>query len=361
MLRRGSDATARSAAWAVNEGFSAARLGSIGGSGGAGGMAAIEAVSRRAIAWLDAQRLPVSPQNYWLAYGCHDGLRPDLARAVDSMVDGGVRLSQAEADALYERFFARPTSAAPRVPAPPATDALRHQTLRLADLAASATAATGEFSRELASQLPDIGGADATDLQRLVAASLGRAQRSERELAVTIAEVGQLREKLETAEGDASRDALTGLPNRRGIDAHLLAAGGRRSPAVLAMCDLDRFKSYNDRYGHAVGDRVLRTVARSLRESFAGEFVGRWGGEEFLVVAAGDLATGAALIASAKADLAARYVKLREADEPMGRITFSAGVVVLPTDPAAIDDAVNRADALLYQAKRAGRDRVLAA
>lgn len=199
------------------------------------------------------------------------------------------------------------------------------------------------------------------ELRRLLAATLERAQRSERELAATIIEVEQLHERLETAEGDASRDALTGLPNRRGIDAHLLAACGRGGPAVLAICDLDGFKAYNDRYGHAVGDRVLATVARSLSESFGGQFVGRWGGEEFLVVAAGDLAAGAALIATAKADLGSSYCKLRDTDEPMGRITFSAGVVALPADPADLAAALARADALLYQAKREGRDRVLAA
>lgn len=323
-------------------------------------MTAIKAVSERAIAWLDAQRLPASPQNYWLGFGCHDGLHPALAQAIEAMLDGGIRLKQAEADALYERFFGRAATAQPQVGAQHA-DTLRHQTLRLADLAASATVATGEFSRELESQLPDLAGAGAAELQQLVAITIERAQRSERALAATSAEVEQLREKLETAEGDASRDALTGLPNRRGIDAHLAASCGRGAPAVLALCDVDRFKSYNDRYGHAVGDRVLKTVAQSLRESLDGQFVGRWGGEEFLVVATGDLAAGAALIEAAKADLGGRFFKLRDTDEPMGRITFSAGVVALPSDPAELERAVAHADALLYRAKEAGRDLVIAA
>ncbi len=329
------------------------------GAGGVGVMKAIKAVSQNAIAFLDAQSLPASPQNYWLAFACRDGLHAELTRTVDALLDGGVRLKQAEADRLYEEFFGRAATALPAV-AQPNADALRHQTLRLADLAASAQAVTGELSRELASQLPELGSAESGDLQRLVAVAVERAQRSERELAATTAQVEELRQKLEVVQGDAERDALTGLPNRRGIDAHLAAACGADAPAVLAICDIDRFKSYNDRYGHAVGDRVLKTVARTLQESLDGHYVGRWGGEEFVVVTTGDLAQGVALIEQAKATLAGKFFKLRDTDEPMGRITFSAGAVYLPGAPGEVDAALARADALLYAAKAGGRNLVLA-
>ena len=323
-------------------------------------MQAIKAVSEAAIAWLDAQRLPASPQNYWLAFATLDGLHLELAKAVAGLTDGGLRLKQADADSLYERFFGRAATAPPAVQHDARGDALRHQTLRLADLAASATAATGEFSRELENQLPGLAAADPAELQQLAAATLERAQRSERELAATTAEVEQLRQKLEAVQGDAERDALTGLANRRGIDAHL-AKACRKGGAVLALCDLDRFKSYNDGYGHGVGDRVLKTVAVSLRESLDGHFVGRWGGEEFLAVLKGDIAEGVALLERAKAALGERHFKLRETDEPLGRITFSAGVVALPDDAAGLELALAHADALLYRAKGAGRDTVLGA
>lgn len=322
-------------------------------------MQAIKAVSARAIAWLDAQRLPASPQNYWLAFAYLDGLHVELVRTIEAMLDGGVRLKQAEANTLYEEFFGRSASAIPDVGPLPGAEALRHQTLRLADLAASAQAVTGDLGRELANQLPGMMAADPADLRRLVGDAIDRAQRSERELAATTAEVEELRQKLETVQGDAERDALTGLPNRRGIDAHLAAACARGAPQVLAICDIDRFKSYNDRYGHAVGDRVLKTVAHALGEALEGHFVGRWGGEEFLVVATGELADGVALIERAKAGLGDKRFKLRDTDEPMGRITFSAGAVRLPRDAAALESALAQADTLLYQAKDGGRDLVL--
>lgn len=324
-------------------------------------MKAIKGIADQAIAWLDAQRLPASPQNYWLAFACHDGNHGPLAATVAALLDGGVRMKQVEADALYEEFFGRAATAQPVVGPHPGADALRHQTLRLADLAASAQAATGEFTRELAGQLPDMAHADAAGLQRLVAVALERAQRSERELAATTVEVEQLREQLEAVQGDAERDALTGLPNRRGIDAHLAVACATGATATLAICDIDWFKSYNDRYGHAVGDRVLKTVAGALGEALDGHFVGRWGGEEFLIVVTGPIADGVALIERAKAALGGKHFKLRETDEPMGRISFSAGAVPLPGAADDLELALAQADALLYRAKAEGRDRVLAA
>ncbi|MBS0285359.1 MAG: GGDEF domain-containing protein, partial [Proteobacteria bacterium] len=109
-----------------------------------------------------------------------------------------------------------------------------------------------------------------------------------------------------------------------------------------------------------VGDRVLRTVAASLKSSLDDEFVGRWGGEEFLLVLRGDLAAAHLMVDEARLALGDRHFRLRETDEPMGRITFSAGITTLPPDESSIAAAMERADALLYQAKEQGRDRVIA-
>lgn len=309
--------------------------------------------------FLEGQRLPPSPHNYQLAFAFLSGSHGALEKALNTMTDGGVRITQAEADALYATFFAEAAPLPLVLRDHPSADAIRHQALRLAELAASATAVTGEFSRELAVRLPDITTADAASLHDLVVATMERAQRAEDELTAASAEVEQLRQKLEAVQGDAERDALTGLPNRRGIDAHLAAVRNAEEPVVIALCDIDRFKAYNDRYGHAVGDRVLQTVAQSLQESLPEHFVGRWGGEEFMVVAKADVGTGIALLENAKSALGTRHFKLRETDEPIGRIRFSAGVVALPPEPDRLPAALEQADALLYRAKSEGRDRVL--
>jgi diguanylate cyclase len=321
-------------------------------------MQTTKVICKQALAFLEAQRLPPSPTNYQLAFAFAAGAPAELVKTLSAMIDGGVRITQAEADALNDSFFARPAEPVVRPCAESSADSIRHRTLRLADLAASATAATGEFSRELSIRLHGINAVDSESLYDLVVAMIGRSQRAEQELAATSAEVEQLRRELEVAQGDAERDVLTGLPNRRGIDAYLKAARGK-APMAIALCDVDRFKAYNDRYGHAVGDRVLKTVAHMLQESLPGQFGGRWGGEEFLIVARADVATAVALIERAKALLGAKHFKLRETDEPLGRISFSAGVTALPHETDQLEAALHHADALLYQAKCEGRDRVL--
>jgi diguanylate cyclase (GGDEF)-like protein len=145
---------------------------------------------------------------------------------------------------------------------------------------------------------------------------------------------------------DASlRDPLTGLANRRALEA-VLAQLGPGDAVVLV--DLDHFKAVNDTRGHAEGDRQLVAFAMFLRLMVrAGDTVGRWGGEEFLVVLRG---TGD----QTKPFLDRVHAAWRER-EPA--VTFSAGVsLASPTTPA--QQVLDEADAALYRAKRTGRDRI---
>jgi diguanylate cyclase len=319
-----------------------------------------QTISEQALHYLQHQRLPPSPQNYWIAFTCHERSGGELSKALAALTDGGIRLTQAQADALYEQFFGRAVAEPTGAEQDRSSAAVRHHALRLADLASSATAVTGEFSRELTNRLPGIANADAASLADFVVVTLERSQRAERELEATSTQLEQLRQQLETVQGDAERDALTGLPNRRGIEAHLAAVRGSAEPLFMALCDIDRFKSYNDRYGHGVGDRVLKTVAQSLRETLPDCMVGRWGGEEFVIVGTAGVTDAVAMLERAKTALGDRHFKLRETDEPMGRITFSAGVTAWePREEPAVP--LERADALMYKAKEAGRDRVLGA
>jgi len=159
-------------------------------------------------------------------------------------------------------------------------------------------------------------------------------------------------------------DGLTELFNRRYYEQawdreHRRAFRNRTSIAVL-MIDVDYFKRYNDRYGHALGDDCLKAVAqailRGLRRS--GDLAARYGGEEFVVVLPDTDAAGARGVAEAiHGHLAA--LALAHADSPYGRVTASIGVHAAVPDGAADDGRafVMRADAALYEAKAAGRNR----
>lgn len=159
--------------------------------------------------------------------------------------------------------------------------------------------------------------------------------------------------RLTVAEQQARTDALTQLANRRGM-VEALAAVPQDKPYAIAIADLDRFKSVNDKLGHAEGDKVLAEVARVLTDALGpSAVVSRWGGEEFLVL------LPEARLTSAVATLE-RARKAVEAVVVAGgehAVTMSAGLAAA-SGGLPWEIAVRVADALLYDAKEAGRNRV---
>ncbi len=155
----------------------------------------------------------------------------------------------------------------------------------------------------------------------------------------------------------STTDRLTGLSNRLRIDDILENEGARTRrygvPFSVILLDLDHFKDVNDAHGHQVGDAVLARVATLLRAHVrATDTVGRWGGEEFIIVCPHTPVNGAAVLAE---NLGARLAQLDIA--VAGRQTASFGVAECHPDDR-IADVVGRADAALYEAKRAGRNRI---
>ncbi|WP_432719974.1 diguanylate cyclase [Jeongeupia wiesaeckerbachi] len=158
-----------------------------------------------------------------------------------------------------------------------------------------------------------------------------------------------------------TRDSLTRLLNHTHLIERLLQEVARAHetvrPLAFAMIDIDHFKSVNDRYGHAVGDRVIKSLARLLRQSFPGaDLVGRYGGEEFSIIF-----PDASLLRAAQQvdELRQRFSELCHFSgngEPL-TISFSAGVAQL-SNGMQTEQLIETADAALYQAKAAGRNQV---
>ncbi len=159
-------------------------------------------------------------------------------------------------------------------------------------------------------------------------------------------------ERAQTLRGMSAKDPLTGLMARGFFDerAGAEAARSRRHNRELAvaMIDIDHFKTFNDKYGHAVGDEVLRVIGRFLQSVRQSDLVARYGGEEFIIVFPETSAEGAVT----KAD------ELRKLIEQAG-ITVSVGVAELPRDADDIWMVICKADERLYEAKVAGRNRVI--
>jgi diguanylate cyclase (GGDEF)-like protein len=163
--------------------------------------------------------------------------------------------------------------------------------------------------------------------------------------------VTQVQDQAAQLDALAHNDALTGVPNRRAWDLELARrmANARRTgeEVVVAILDLDHFKRFNDQYGHQAGDRLLKEAAAAWRAQLRGaDLLARYGGEEFGICITGMSATAAASL-----------LERMLAATPLGQ-TFSGGVAAWSGDEAP-ERLVARADAALYEAKNAGRARLM--
>jgi diguanylate cyclase (GGDEF)-like protein len=165
------------------------------------------------------------------------------------------------------------------------------------------------------------------------------------------------------AERDANSDLLTGLANRRAFftaAAREMGVAKRlERPLCVIMMDVDHFKKFNDTYGHAIGDEVLKAMGRLLPASVRpSDMPARLGGEEFVVLCPDSTPEATAEVAE-RIRQAVSEVKLTDADgNPVRQITASLGIARLTADDEKIDEALERADIALYECKRNGRNQV---
>lgn len=161
-----------------------------------------------------------------------------------------------------------------------------------------------------------------------------------------------------TLTNERDTDALTGVMNRRGLEAAVSAARKGKGDRTVIIADLDEFKAINDGFGHDAGDQVLQSVAQRMQGAMmAGDMIARIGGEEFVCVISGGIEAGSERAELLREALSSYPVETTRASLP---VTASFGVATLRPDEH-LWDAVKRADAELYEAKRSGRNRVVTA
>jgi diguanylate cyclase (GGDEF)-like protein len=170
----------------------------------------------------------------------------------------------------------------------------------------------------------------------------------------------ELRETLRT---QALRDPLTGLYNRRFVEDWIRREISRADHSGhqlgVVMADIDRFKHFNDTFGHEAGDRLLRAVAESITHGLRqGDVPCRYGGEEFLLLVPDVTAEIMAVRAEQLRSVVAS-ARIEHQGAPLPGVTMSVGVALYPGHGANATDVVDAADRALYAAKRAGRDRVV--
>lgn len=310
--------------------------------------------------FLSDQGLPPTPVNYAFAHTVVSGSEPALTIEIASRTYGKVRLTQrdfAELGISIDTEAADPNVVAERRDTELLAAQAQMQMEGFVGMVHAMHCHTRDFGRDLAASADALDGlpVPADDLSRIARAMVVRLREAEVELDQAHREAEELRSALAAARGDALSDPLTGLPNRRALEqafGERIAAG--KLPSV-AICDVDHFKRVNDQFGHAVGDRVLRGFAVALSGACEGQFVARYGGEEFAILFDGPPLAAISTLEEARRVISGKRFRLRDSKAVIGRITFSTGVSsTVASDTLA--SVIDRADALLYEAKTAGRD-----
>jgi len=310
------------------------------------------------------QRTRPTPENYRIWYHYHAGTHPALRADMDARLAGSARLDEAAMAALHARHLAEEPQAAALGEVASQLEVSLGAAIRLIEGAEADATQYGtrlaDFSQALQGPPAKLGNA----LARILADTeeLCRQSRALSEhLSERAKETESLRVALAQAREAAMTDALTGLPNRRAFGLALATALSEPGPLCVALLDIDHFKKINDTQGHPAGDAVLRNLAQCigdwLRET---DHAARIGGEEFAV-----------LLPRASGDEAVRLAdKLRRAvaaerfltANGKGRFNVSISIGVAEHQRGeGMEELIGRADAALYEAKRAGRDRVMRA
>lgn len=306
-----------------------------------------------------------SPAAYAVAFRHVSEPAGEVAQAVEALVREGLPLAPGALDALHGRLIEDPRLLA----AEGLSGEADLQVAASLEVVQRATASTAGY---LAS-LEEAGGAlaghatpEAAVIRRLrdETRAVAEEQRAARDaLAETQARLSDLQARYEGALREARVDPMTRLPNRRAFDEHLVREIARSDRGAGSLCllmlDVDHFKTVNDTHGHAVGDAVLKAVAEVTRRCVrASDIPGRLGGEEFGVLLPGtDTERGAIVAERIRRAVEAFRGRYGADGRPLPPVTVSMGMAGHRPGETA-ESLSERADALLYEAKRGGRNRV---
>ena len=167
-----------------------------------------------------------------------------------------------------------------------------------------------------------------------------------------------MRDDLNALDNDTLQDRLTGLLDGVAMEKRLATAAAGPTGYLVAIIDVDGLRAINDEYGHAIGDRVLKAVAETLRSSCSPHPIARWQGGRFIIMFEGVSASDVfQMVDNARQALTTRRMKLRENDKPLGMVSFSAGLVSSRSRETAV--ILDAAAQLVRETKERGRNTVV--
>lgn len=325
---------------------------------------------RAALAHMGQHDAPFNPHVFAVWYEYAAGTNIPLSRAIDECLRGEPRLDGETTARLHSEYIEQTDQTALQR----ARGELEQVVSNMAEAAIRTGDRAGEFGEQLSDLTQALKDGDALQLEPVINRALDRTTRMkesafalQREVMASRQEIERLRVDLSRAREESEIDSLTRLLNRKGFDLRLdellsqAPAPGARH--CFVMLDIDFFKSVNDTFGHVMGDRVLQAVAEALRGAVSdrSHSVARYGGEEFaLLLPQCNLVNALAVAEACRQRVKALRIRDRRSQTVMLNFTISAGVTEMNPEDDALS-LVARADAALYEAKHAGRDRVIGA
>jgi diguanylate cyclase len=323
----------------------------------------------RAIQLLKSWELHPNPQNYEFAYVYLDGSNPALVSEINRITNAGRKLSVADVAQLRERHLPhkRMTECIERV-----GGKLKFEVDQVVGMIEAAIGINDNFSFALQSSREKLGARiDRETLHEIVAAVLSLTQDVQKEnlslssnLRQSQNDISKLQHDLVAVRTESLTDPLTGVANRKHLDQFLnealKVAQQTQRPLSCLLTDVDHFKMFNDRFGHLMGDHVLRLIAETLRNNLKRtDLVARYGGEEFAVILPDTNLDQSRLVAEKlRRTIAAHNLVKRSNGESLGQITVSIGISIWRSGEDA-QALIEAADACLYKAKKNGRNCVV--
>lgn len=326
--------------------------------------------AKQALDLMASRGISPNPENYAVWFQYVIGENTDLKREIETIIEKNLEFNQENNSYLYHKYVISNRNQKVLDDATIGAQKVLTEALKIVTDFSSETKSynqdTDKYLENIAQEFGDNeevkgifkGLIDATAKLRESGESISH------KLEESTREINHLKKDLQQVTIEAQRDFLTGVYNRKSferlIDEQMLIAKENNTELCLLMIDVDHFKQFNDKFGHLLGDEVLKIVARTLTDTLKGrDVVARYGGEEFIVFLPETPIEGAERVAEMiRGGIAGKALKRKDTGETFGSITVSLGVSRFRHDSDTLLTLIKRADDALYSSKHNGRNRV---